>query len=431
MATRLTDKFVSNVQGAGSRKEYLDALLPGLALVVQPSGKKSWAVRYRDASKKPTKLTLGPFPMIGLGEAREQAREVLQRVAKGEDVAAEKRVHRAITFSEAPSRERDLWPKVVETFLLREAASLRSHDSIRAILERETGDRWASRLVRDISKRDVITMVDSIVDRGSPVAANRALAWVKRVFGWALSRDLISANPCDGIKPLPEQSRDRVLSRAEIADIWVAAEQMAYPFGCLIQLMIVTGQRLRECAEAEWREFNVDGALWEIPSTRAKNDERHLVPLSPFALELLKDLPRLGKPARFLFTTTTISAVSGFARAKQTMDRKLRELDVERGTAAGLSADEVPARQPWVFHDIRRSVATGMAEIGILADVVERVLNHRGQSRTGIRAVYQKFEHLPERCDAMLRWGTEVERVVKGEPLLLLEAVQLPVGRAG
>lgn len=413
MAIRLTDKFCENAKGdPAKRLEHADAIVPGLFFIVQPTGKRSWAVRYRDAAKKPVKVTLGAFPLTSLGDARMQGREVLDRVARGHDVAAEKRTTKRIAFVEAPSRDRDLWPKVVETFLLREAASLRSHASIKAILNRETGDLWRSKLIRDISKRDVLALVDGIVERGSPVAANRALAWVKRVFGWAVSRDLVASNPCIGIRPQPEKSRNRVLSRSEIADIWAAAGQMGFPFGDLIKMLIVTGQRLRECAEAQWKEFDLDGRMWEIPAARAKNDQHHIVPLSPAALALLKELPRLGKPPRFLFTTTAESAVSGFARAKQTVDRKLRELDLQRAKEVGLPADAVPAREPWVFHDLRRSVASGMAELGILADIVERVLNHKGQSRTGIRAVYQKFEHMPERRDAMLRWGTEVERIV-------------------
>ncbi|WP_420102160.1 tyrosine-type recombinase/integrase [Bosea sp. (in: a-proteobacteria)] len=411
MAIRLTDRFCESAKSGETRKEFMDALVPGLALVVQPTGKRSWAVRYR-MSGKPTKVTLGPYPLISLGEAREQAREVLQKVAKGQDVAAEKRTTKSIAFTEAPSRERDLWPKVLERYLLRDAASLRSHDAIKAILERETKDRWANKLIRDITKRDVVAMVDSIVDRGSPIAANRALAHTRRVFAWALGRDLVAANPCDGIAKQPEKSRDRVLTRVELADIWAAAEDMAYPFGRIVQMLMLTGQRLREVAEAEWTEFDLAGAAWTIPPDRAKNDERHVVPLSPAVLSLLADLPRLGKPARFLFTTTTESAVSGFNRAKQAVDRRLRAIDIERAEESGIPPESVPPREHWTFHDIRRSVATGMAEIGIMADIVERVLNHKGVSRTGIRAVYQRFDHMPERRAAMLRWATEVEQIV-------------------
>lgn len=428
MAVRLTDKFIEAQKGSETRKEYLDALVPGLTLVVQPSGKRSWAVRYRTASRKPVKLTLGPHPLIGLGEAREQAREILQRVARGEDPAGEKRVTKTITFTDAPSREKDLWPKVVERYLLRDAASLRSHDTIKSILERETGDRWASKLIRDIGRRDVVKMIDEISDRGTPIAGNRALAYVRRVFNWAQSRDLVDANPCDGVKGQPEKSRDRLLSKSELADLWRVSTDLAYPFGSMVHLLILTAQRLREVAEMPWAELDLDSATWTIEPERAKNDSRHSVALAPSTVRLLKAVPKIGKPAKFVLTTTGSTPISGFSRAKTQIDRKLRELDLERGKAARLSADEVAPRTPWTFHDIRRSCATGMAEIGILPDLIERILNHAGPTRSGLRGVYQKYEFAAERRDALLRWAEEVERITGAAPSKSMEP---PARRAG
>lgn len=424
MAVRLTDKFVENVKASEARREYLDAIVPGLTLIVQPSGKRSWAVRYRDPSKKPVKVTLGRHPLLGHGEARMQAREVLDRVARGEDVAAEKRVQKSITFTEAPSRERDLWPKVLEVYLLRDAASLRSHDAIRTILQRETKDRWASKLIRDIRRRDIVAMVDDIANRGAPIAANRALAYTRRVFNWAKGRDLVDANPCDGVKGEPEKSRDRVLSKAELADIWQVGYGLGYPFGTMTHLLILTAQRLREVAEMPWSELDLDAAAWVIEPARAKNDSRHQVALAPSAVALLNDVPKLGRPPRYVLTTTGETPVSGFSRAKQQIDRKLRELDVARGKAAGLAPEDVAARTPWTFHDIRRSAATGMAELGVLPDLIERILNHAGPTRSGIRGTYNRFEFLEERRVALHRWAAEVERFTAPEPAALADNVR-------
>jgi len=415
MAVRLTDKFIENVKGAEARKEYMDALVPGLALVVQPSGKRSWAVRYRMAGR-PTKLTLGPHPLLSLGEAREQAREVLQKVAKGEDVAAEKRTTKTITFTDAPSRERDLWPKVLERYLIRDAASLRSHNAIKATLERETKERWASKLVRDIRRRDIVAMLDEIADRGAPIAANRALAYTRRVFNWAKSRDLVDANPCDGVRGEPEKSRDRVLCRAELTDIWNVATGLAYPFGTMVHLLILTAQRLREIAEMPWAELDLDAGTWVVEPARAKNASRHQVALAPSAVEIIKGVPKLGRPPRYLLTTTGDTPISGFSRAKKQFDRKLRELDLERAKSAGLSADQIEPRAPWTFHDLRRSAATGMAELGILPDLIERILNHAGPTRSGIRGTYNRFEFLNERRAALHRWADEVARFTAPTP---------------
>lgn len=411
MAVRLTDKFCSSAQGdPAGRREHMDSLVPGLAFIVQPSGVKSWAVRYRDASKKPTKVTLGRYPLLGLGDAREQAREVLQRVAKGEDPAAEKRTTKTIVFTEAPSRSRDLWWSVVETYLKRDAAGLRSHDAIEAILSRETKALWGTKLIHEISKRDVIRMVDGIVDRGAPIAANRTLAHVARVFSWALGRDLIDTNPAKGIQKQPEASRDRILTRAEIADVWAVAEAMSYPFGPMVQLLLLSGQRLRECAEAERSEFDLEGRLWTIPPERAKNGAKHIVPLAPAVVALIRDQPKIGK--RFLFTTTATTPISGFAKAKATIDAELAALDLERAKEARANAKPEP-RPHWQFHDLRRTAASGMASLGVMGEVVERVLNHQGASRRGVAGVYNRHEFLDERRVALQKWADEVAKIVQ------------------
>lgn len=412
MAVRLSDKFCEGVKGDPSgRREHMDAIVPGLTFIVQPGGKRSWGVRYRNEQKKPVKVTLGPYPLIGLADAREQAREVLLKVSKGQDPAAEKRTLKRIVFTEAPSRTRDLWWNVVEQYLQRDASALRSHDSIKSILERETKDRWSSKLIHEITKREVISMVDSIVDRGAPIAANRALAHTRRVFNWALARDLISVNPCTGVEKQSERTRDRVLSKAELADVWAVAGEMGYPFGPLVQMLILTGQRLREVAEAQWSEFDLDGALWEIPPDRAKNDERHIVPLAPAVVELLKAQPKIGKPAKFVFTTTIETPVSGFTRAKQKIDEELATLDVNRGREAGLLPAEIARREPWTFHDLRRTMASGMAELGVMFEVIERTLNHKGVSRAGVAGVYNRHSYIAEKRVALERWAATLREI--------------------
>jgi integrase len=410
MAIRLTEKFIESAKGdPKGRKEHMDALVPGLVFIVQPSSKKSWGVRYRDQQKRPVKVTLSPYPLLSLADARDQAREVLEKVARGDDPAAEKRTLKRIVFDQAPSRERDLWWTVAEDYLKRDASSLRSSDQIEAILTRETKTRWSSRPIGELTRREVISLIDGIADRGTPIAANRALAHIKRVFSWAQGRDIIAANPCVGVEKRPEVSRDRVLSRSELADVWTVSDDMPYPFGPMIQTLILTGQRLREVAEAEWREFDLPGALWEIPPDRAKNDERQLVPLSVEAASVIDSLPRLGRPARFLFTTTLETPISGFARAKQQVDERLAKLDVERGRDNGLRPAEIEPRKRWTFHDIRRTIATELAALGVSFEVTEAVLNHRGVSRGGVAAVYQRHKYDAEKREALQRWATSLD----------------------
>lgn len=411
MAVKLTVPFVENAKGEASRREIGDAIVPGLWLVVQPSGSKSWACRYRSAGK-PVKVTLGPYPLIGLADAREQARQTLEKVARGEDPAREKRETKAIVFAAPALAERDLWRSVREEYLKRDAAGLRSHDQIKRLLEKETA-RWDSRRIQDITKRDVIELLDAVADRGAPVQANRVLAYVRRAFNWSIGRGIVASNPTDGIEaPAEEKSRDRVLSTTELADLLAVAHGLGFPFGSMVRLLVYTGQRLREVAEARWAEFDLDGALWTIPAERAKNDVAHEVPLAPAVVELLRSLPRLaGSPV--VLTTTGKAPISGFARAKERVDAALRAIDLERA-GQGVRPEHVPERTPWVFHDLRRTAATGLAAEGILFEVIERVLNHKGQSASGLRGIYNRHTYLDEKRRALEAWATRLEVIEAG-----------------
>lgn len=411
MAVKLTVPFVENAKGEASRREIGDAIVPGLWLVVQPSGAKSWAVRYR-AAGKPVKVTLGAYPLIGLADAREQARQTLDKVARGEDPAREKRETRAIAFAAPDLADRDLWRSVRSDYLKRDAAGLRSYDQIRRLLEKETAV-WDARRIQDIGKRDVVDLLDAIADRGAKVQANRVLAYVRRVFNWSIGRGIVAANPTEGIEaPAEEKSRDRVLSAPELADLLVVADGLGFPFGSMVRLLVLTGQRLREVAEARWSEFDLDGALWTIPAERAKNDVAHEVPLAPAVVELLRSLPRLaGSP--FALSTTGRAPISGFARAKERVDAALRAVDLERA-GQSVRPEHVPERAGWVFHDLRRTVATGLAADGVLFEVIERVLNHKGQSASGLRGIYNRHTYLDEKRRALEAWSIRLAVIESG-----------------
>lgn len=411
MAVKLTVPFVENAKGEASRREIGDAIVPGLWLVVQPSGAKSWAVRYR-AGGRPVKVTLGAYPLLGLADAREQARQTLEKVARGEDPAREKRETKAIAFAAPELADRDLWRSVRADYLKRDAAGLRSYEQIRRLLEKETAG-WDGRRIQDIGKRDVVDLLDAISDRGARVQANRALAYVRRVFNWSIGRGIVSTNPADGIEaPAEERSRDRVLAPSEIADLLAVAGGLGYPFGAMVRLLVFTGQRLREVAEAKWIEFDLDGALWTIPADRAKNDKAHDVPLAPIVVDMLRSLPRI-TGSSFVFTTTGKAPVSGFARAKERIDAGLRAGDLQRA-GPGVSPEDVPERAPWVFHDIRRSVATGMASDGVLFEVIERVLNHKGASASGLRGIYNRHTYLDEKRRALEGWADRLSVIESG-----------------
>ncbi len=381
--------------------------MAGLYLVIQPSGLKSWCVRYRYAGGS-RKLTVGPYPAFDLGDAREEAQQVLQRVQRGGDPAREKRLERR-----RGAEVKDDFESLVRLFIERHAKPnnrswrevawflglIPSKDEPNAFKVVKGGlvSKWSDRKIGDIRRADIIMLLDDIFDRGAPIVSNRTLAHVRKVFNWAIERDLVAVNPCAGVKPrAPEKSRDRVLGDEELKAIWKAAGAMTWPFGPIVQLLILTGQRREEVSGMRWSELNLDKELWTLPRARVKNDSEHTIPLSEAAFEVIRGIPRI-KAVDFVFSTTGRSPVSGFSKAKERLD-------------------EASAVADWRLHDIRRTVASGMARLGITLPVIEKVLNHRSGSFAGIVGVYQRHSFSDEKRNALEAWARFVTTLVADKP---------------
>ena len=242
----------------------------------------------------------------------------------------------------------------------------------------------------------------------APVQAARVLSYLSWFYNWAVENDIVTSNPAARLpKPVNAfaRRRQRVLDDAELVDLWRVAERIGHPFGQMVQLLILTGCRLREVAEAEWSEFDLKAHRWLIPAARAKNGEAHEVHLTAPALRILDTLPRIGEQPRFVLTTTGTSPISGFDRAKRKVDAMLAAIDAER-----LEAGEIGRpRDPWVFHDLRRSVASGLARLKVPFEVLERVLAHRGESASGLRAVYNRHTYEDEKAQALTKWAAHLE----------------------
>jgi integrase len=265
---------------------------------------------------------------------------------------------------------------------------------------------WRGRKIQEISKRDIVALLDVVNDRGSPIMANRVLSAVRKLFNWCVARDVIQASPCTLVTPpAPERSRDRVLSDDELRMVWNAADGDGWPFGPLVKLLALTGQRLSEVGGMRWQEIDLENRLWTLPAERVKNGERHEVPLSDTAVRIIEALPRIKTSKGFVFATRRDAAVSGFSRGKTRLDLAI--------LAAMPKDAKVPA--PWVFHDLRRTLASGMARIGIQLPVVEKVLNHSGGSFAGVAGVYQRHSFAEEKRKALDAWASHVESVVSGK----------------
>ena len=403
MAKKLTARKVEQTRpNPRKRIEIPDGGKPGLYLVIQPSGRKSWAVRYRFHGLA-RKLTLDGFP--GLATARRLAQDALDMVAEGKDPAAEKQASKS-----QYGLGSDLFGAVAAEFVERHARPNTRLSSARLTelwLAKDVLPKWGNKRIQDITKRHVLDLLDSIIERGGGLSANRVLAVIRKLFNWAVQRGIITASPVAGIKaPLAERSRDRVLSDDEIRWLWLASDKLAYPFGSMAKLLLLTGQRRNEVSGMTWTELDLDKALWTIPGGRTKNDEKHEVLLSDAALSVITSLPRIKSDKGYLFTTNAETHVSGYSRAKALLDKAMIEIArAERGADV-----EIPC---WTFHDLRRTAVSGMARLGIALPVIEKVVNHSSGSFAGIVGVYQRHSFADEKRTALQAWANLVLSTVE------------------
>jgi integrase len=388
---RLTVKNVETMRPGTDRREIPDDHMSGLYLVVQPSGAKGWAVRYRHQGVS-RKHTLGSYPAIDLKAARALAGKALRAVAEGRDPGREKILARAA--------KADSVDHLVEEFLERHVRRANrpstAHETER-LFRQNVLPRWCGRLVHEVSRRDVLDLLDRTVDRGAPVVANRVLAAVRKFFNWCVARDILAASPCAGVKPpTAERARDRVLSDDELKRVLQAADKIGGTFGPLVKLLALTGQRRDEIARLRREEVDIENRLLTLPAERTKNNQPHEVPLSDAALTVLNNVPHVaGSP--YVFTTNGgASPASGYSKNKRRLDALL---------PAGMP--------PWRLHDLRRTAASGLARLGINLPVIEKVLNHASGSFAGIVGVYQKHSFADEKRAALEAWGRHIQRLAR------------------
>ena len=425
---RLNDTSVKALACPSGKRDCVvfDALIPGFGVRVMASGVKTFFLqfqlggrggrkeRYLIGRHLETRIVAGAPVVVTAAWARgeaERARGIVRAGRSPNTVAGNVLQHqRVYTFARLVTD----W---AESALARRSARYRAEAP--ALIRRFFGE-LLPRPAASLTRAEVREMV-AAHERRAPISVRRAVSAGRAAFNFAVAeRDLkADGNPFERVTSGSEESRDRVLSDAELGEAWRAASALAPPFGPFLQLLILTLQRRNELAGMRWEELAPDFSLWTLPAARAKNAEAHFVHLTEAARDILRRIPRgTGNPFVFPATRSRQGAggsaplrpISGFSDAKEQLFAKIQ---VERARLRHLPAGKIPPPD-WRFHDLRRTGVTVMARLGISEGVADRILNHvEGRKATTIAEVYQRHRFLPEREEAMVRWSEHVRRVAK------------------
>lgn len=374
-------------------KRYTEWGERGLGVRVTPNGVKTFIFKYRFDGKVRW-MTLGTYPEMTLADAHEAHADSLkilrQEIDPGAKAVAEREAERqAPTVADLAAEYLEKWAKPRK----------RSWREDNRILKKDILPEWGRRKAKDITRRDVIRLIDGVLERGAPIMANRSLAVIRKMFNFAMSRDIVSATPCMAVQaPAPEQRRDRVLTTDEILAFWhglEGAKMMAEGTKLALKLQLVTGQRKGEIVMADWDEIDFTDKWWTIPPEKAKNKMAHRVPLSPLALELLQAAKNIAGDSPWLFP----SPQTDRHITPEAIDHALRRSGLE---ALGFS---------FVPHDLRHTAASHMTGMGISRLVVSKILNH---VERGVTSVYDRHSYDPEKRQALEAWGRKLKNIVEG-----------------
>ena len=394
---RLTKATLAKLTLPAGKAETIvfDDDMPGFGLRIRAGGKRTWIAQYRLGTKQ-RRFTLGTSETVDPDKARQLAKATLARVSLGEDpqsVKVEARTQAAVTLG-----------AVVPRYLAHVEG--RQRPGHHADVKRYFDKHWApfaGLALSSIDRARVAARLSELAKVNGPMAANRARAALSAFYTWAIGDGVAHANPVIGTnKPAEEVVRDRVLTDAELALVWRCAGGGDY--GVIVRLLILTACRREEVAAMAWSE--VDGSTWIIPGERTKNGLPLELPLPTTAVAILDSVVR--RDERDLVFGARAGPFSGWSKSKAELDaRMLAELKVERGSKAVLT--------PWRHHDLRRTAATRMGDLGVQPHVVEAVLNHVSGSKAGVAGIYNRAAYRDEKRAALALWAGRVEGLVRAE----------------
>lgn len=409
----LTDKFCSSAKVISGRKtDYFDKTVKGLCLRTSSGGTKTWFVVYTTPSqRKRAWLKLGVYPdtpLGGLNGARQKARDARAKIGDGADPIAERRAYaNSQTVGD-----------MVENYILRRASTRRSCAEIARRLRKNVSNVIGDLRLADLHRRDLTRCIDAVKDRGAAVEANRVFEDVRAMVRWARGRGDLEANLTEGMAhPTEAVARDRWLAADEIRTVWtgLAEAEMRESTRRILRLCLLTAQRVGEVCGMTRDELDLEAATWTIPAGRTKNAREHVVPLSRQALSIIREqiadlasvCARRGIAAPdFVFSAPDGRAAIGGGSVAHALRRQAQRVD-------GGKSIRILGVAPFTPHDLRRTAATGMEQIGISPFVVGHVLNHISVTKASITSqVYARYDYAREKRDALQAWAERLDEIV-------------------
>jgi integrase len=416
----LTDKALKAIKPApkGKRVIVADAIVPGLGIRVTERGHKTYifGARFGGPSSHFVRREIAEVGAVTLAAARTKAREWHELLRQGLDPAIlrqQERQQREQERMDELREQQNSFLSVCESYFahIKRAGHRKAADMEREI-RNELVKPWAARSIADITSQDLVAVIDRIAARGATYQAHQIFGRARSLFSWAIARGVygLEKSPCDRLRPKDligeKKSRQRVLTDAEVGAFWRATSTMGYPWGPLFQILLLTGQREGEWANARWSEIDLEERLFTVPSERYKTGSTHLVPLSDDVMALLEELPRFAG-SDYLFTATSGELpVRGFTKPKLKLDALMMK---ELG--------EVP---PFTVHDLRRTVRTRLSALRISDRVAEQILGHGAK---GIQRVYDLHKFQEEMTEALDAWALRLRVIV--EPQMSRNVVRL------
>lgn len=395
--TNFTDTYIKALKPKAARYEEYEG--GGFGIRVTPTGIKTWIYRYK-INGKTDKLTLGHYPTMSLANAKKRFTEL-------SGLRREGHTPKQLIEKEAQRESNTLTKLVSEWYTNYAEKNRKKPRQIKQQIDADIIPLLGHLALEKIQTIDIAKALDKIVDRAAPIHANRVLSTIKQAFNYGVSRGNLQHNPASNIRTRDiggiEKPRDRVLSLDEIKKIWHFLDsnenQMSHQTKCAIKIILLTGVRTAELRLATWDEFNFDESLWTIPAEHCKGGETHKIYLSNQVKDLLTSLKHESDCGHVIYGESPY--------------RPLSENALSRAIARIQERIGIPK---WTAHDLRRTFATHLGETLRLDPVViEKCLGHK---MPRIMATYNKNEMLPERKDALNKWGTHLEIILNSENII-------------